>query len=205
MSREGLLIVVCGPSGVGKGTLLSKILNEDKKIMFSVSATTREPRQGENEGIDYFFKTKVQFEDMIKNDDLLEWVKYCDNYYGTPKAFIDSSISDGNDVILDIEVEGAMRVKEKYPECILVFVVPPTIEELKKRIEKRGSESSISVSKRLKRAEEELNYIDKYDYVIVNDDVNEAINELKSIIVAEKLKISRNHETINIIISDVNS
>jgi guanylate kinase len=192
MFRKGLIIVVCGPSGVGKGTLLSEVLDSSENMRFSVSATTRAPREGEIEGVDYFFKTHADFEKMINDDELVEWVKYVDNYYGTPGKPIESSISSGTDIVLDIEVEGAQHIKKKYPDSVLIFILPPSFKELKRRIEKRGTENEEEIEKRLKRAKAELSFAKKYDYVVINDDKNEAINEIKSIVLSEKLKVERN-------------
>ncbi|MFA6308723.1 MAG: guanylate kinase [Clostridia bacterium] len=196
MFRKGLIIVVCGPSGVGKGTLLSEVLDSSENMRFSVSATTRAPREGEIEGVDYFFKTHAEFEKMINDDELVEWVKYVDNYYGTPGKPIEASISSGTDIVLDIEVEGAQHIKKKYPDSVLIFIFPPSLEELKKRIEKRGTENVGEIEKRLIRAKVELSYVKKYDYVVINDDKGEAINEIKSIILSEKLKVERNSDLI---------
>ncbi len=197
MFHKGLLVVVCGPSGVGKGTLLDGVLKSDANIKFSVSATTRVPRDGEIDGEDYFFVSEEKFKDMIENDELVEWVKYVDHYYGTPGKFVESSLDAGVDIVLDIEVEGAHNIKNKYPESVLVFVLPPSLDELKRRIENRATEEKETIEKRLDRAKIELSYVKNYEYVVVNDNIDEAIAELRSIIMAEKLRVERNTELIN--------
>lgn len=192
MFREGLLVVVSGPSGTGKGTLLSNIRQKENYIKFSVSATTREPRNGEVDGVNYFFKTHEEFNSMIKNGELVEWVKYCDNYYGTPKKCIEDTIKSGFDCLLEIEVEGALNIKNIYPDCVSIFVLPPSFDELRRRIEGRGTEKPEAIEKRMEKAIKEMKYVDKYDYVVVNDDIEEAVNSIKCILASEKLKFDRN-------------
>lgn len=192
----GLLVVVSGPAGVGKGTVVRKMLNSVENIVLSVSATSRPPRASELEGINYFFKTRGQFEDMIKNDELLEWVEYCGNYYGTPKEWVCSQVDEGKVVILEIEVDGATNVKRLFPDSVLCFILPPSIEELEKRLRGRGTESDESIRARLARAGEELRLIDRYDYLIVNDDIDKAADAFLSIIKAERMKTSRNRALI---------
>lgn len=205
MFREGLLVVVSGPSGTGKGTLLNNIRQKENNIKFSVSATTREPRDGEVEGVNYFFKTHEEFDSMIKKGELVEWVKYCDNYYGTPKRCIEDTIKSGLDCLLEIEVEGALNIKSIYPDCVSIFILPPSFDELRRRIEGRGTEKPEAIQKRMEKAVKEMKFVDKYDYVVVNDDIEEAVNSIKCILASEKLKLCRN---INIlerigIISDI--
>ncbi len=192
MFREGLLVVVSGPSGTGKGTLLSNIRQKENYIKFSVSATTREPRNGEVDGVNYFFKTHEEFNSMIKNGELVEWVKYCDNYYGTPKKCIEDTIKSGFDCLLEIEVEGALNIKNIYPDCVSIFILPPSFDELRRRIEGRGTEKPEAIEKRMEKAIKEMKYVDKYDYVVVNDDIEEAVNSIKCILASEKLKFDRN-------------
>lgn len=189
--QKGLLIVLSGPSGVGKGTVCSLLREEQDDIIYSISATTRKPRVGEVDGKNYFFKSREQFEAMIKNDQLLEWAKYVNNYYGTPRAFVEATIDQGKDIILEIEVQGALKVKEKYPEGIFIFLIPPTLAELKNRIIHRGSETDETLRHRLKVAEEELKLMKHYDYAVVNDDVSRAVKKIQSIIEAERLKKDR--------------
>ncbi|WP_010247832.1 guanylate kinase [Acetivibrio cellulolyticus] len=192
MFREGLLVVVSGPSGTGKGTLLSNIKEREKNIRFSVSATTRSPRSGEIDGVNYFFKTHEEFDSMIKNNELVEWVKYCDNFYGTPKKCIEDTIKSGFDCLLEIEVEGALNIKKIYPDCVSIFILPPSFEELRRRIEARGTEKAEVIDKRMDKAIKEMNYVDRYDYVVVNDRIEEAVSSISSILTSEKLKFERN-------------
>lgn len=188
---RGILLVLSGPSGSGKGTVLKKLATKNCNIKYSISATTRKPRINEVEGRNYFFKTKEEFEVMIKGNELIEWVEYCENYYGTPLNYVNDNIEKGYDVILEIEVEGATNIKEKYPNCVSVFISPPSFEELRRRLLSRATENNEVISKRLKRAEEEMSYINKYDYVIINSIVENAADELNCILKAEKLKNSR--------------
>lgn len=192
MSREGILIVISGPSGTGKGTVLSRLRQTNGNVRYSVSATTRQPREGEIDGKSYFFKTVDEFEKMIANSELVEWVRYCDNYYGTPKKYIDESISQGTDIILEIEVEGALNIKSIYPESVLVFILPPSFEELQRRIEGRGTENPEVIRQRMDKARREFLLVDKYDYIVINNEINNAVDDINCIIRAEKLKYSRN-------------
>jgi len=192
MFREGLLVVVSGPSGTGKGTVLNYLREREKSIKFSVSATTRQPRSGEVDGVNYFFKTNEEFENMIKNGELVEWVRYCDNYYGTPKKCIEDTIKSGYDCLLEIEVEGALNIKKIYPDSVSIFILPPSFEELRRRIESRGTEKPEVIEKRMEKALKEMKLIDKYDYVIINDEVEKAVNSICYILASEKLKSSRN-------------
>jgi guanylate kinase len=191
MLQEGLLFVVSGPSGVGKGTIIKELVNKCDNISLSISATTRKPRDGEINGHSYFFKTEVEFETMINDSELLEWVSYCDNYYGTPKQHIINTTKNGTDVILEIEVVGALKIRDKFPDCVMIFVMPPSIEALRDRIVGRGTEGIDVIEKRIKVALEELHHVEDYDYVLVNDTVETAIEKIKSIIIAEKLKVDR--------------
>lgn len=197
MFRKGNLVVVSGPSGTGKGTLVKQVCRNNSQVMFSTSATTRAPRKGEVDGKDYFYKTKQQFEEMIENEDFIEWVNYCDNYYGTPKKPIKEALDKGIDVLLEIEVEGALKVKNQFPECILMFVLPPSFEELKNRIINRQSETYDLINKRLNKARQEVKLINRYDYFIINDIIERAANEIICILVAEKHKVKRNIEQLN--------
>ncbi|EMS73344.1 guanylate kinase [Ruminiclostridium cellobioparum] len=200
MQQRGLLVVISGPSGTGKGTVCKKLLAERDNVRYSVSATTRKPREGEVEGQNYFFVSEGQFLDMLEKDALIEWDKYCDNYYGTPKAFVDSCIEAGTDVILEITVEGALEIKQKYPECVLVFIVPPSLEELRRRIESRATECWDVIEKRLEQAANELKYVAKYDYLVLNDSVDDAVLNIEKVLDAERLKPSRNIEFLNSLI-----
>ncbi|OEF99088.1 guanylate kinase [Vulcanibacillus modesticaldus] len=189
--QKGLLIVLSGPSGVGKGTVCSYLREKQKDIIYSVSATTRKPRVGEVDGVNYFFKTKDEFEEMIKKDQLLEWAEYCGNYYGTPRTFVEETLEEGKDIILEIEVQGALKVKEKYPEGIFVFLIPPSFAELKNRIFYRGTETEDIIKSRMSIAKDELQMMKYYDYAVVNDEVPNAVKRIQSIIEAERLRKDR--------------
>lgn len=197
--NKGLKIVLSGPSGSGKGTIVKELI-KNEQFLLSISATTRSPRQGEQEGVHYFFKTRETFEGMIDNNELLEYAEFCGNYYGTPKAFIEDSVKAGKDVILEIEVEGAMQVKKIYPEAIFIFIIPPSLSELESRLVGRGTEERDVIDQRLQRAKEELAYYENYDYVVVNDTLNHAIEKIQGIVNAEKLKSSFYSEKIQQII-----
>ncbi len=190
--NPGLLVVVSGPAGVGKGTIVRKMMENSSRVVLSISATSRTPRATESEGENYHFKTREQFEEMIKNGELIEWVEYCGNYYGTPRSLVCSEIEKGNVVILEIEVEGAINVKRLFPDCVLCFIVPPDFSELEKRLRGRGTDTEESIAKRLERAKDEFKYINKYDYVILNDSINNAAQRFFNIVQAEQMKTNRN-------------
>jgi guanylate kinase len=192
MKREkGLLIVLSGPSGVGKGTVCGALRQHDTDIKYSVSATTRSPREGEQDGINYFFKSKEEFEKMIEEGDMLEYARYVDNYYGTPRAYVTEMIEKGYDVILEIEVQGALQVKESFPEGVFIFLMPPSLNELRSRIEGRGTETGDLIESRMTVARDEIELMDKYDYVVENDEVELAVERIKSIVTAENCKKDR--------------
>ena len=191
VKRKGLLLVVSGPSGAGKGTICKSILEQNDHIKLSVSATTRKPRTGEVHGVNYFFIEKEEFKTMIEQGEFLEYAQIYDNFYGTPKAAIMETLEKGQDVILEIEMQGARQVKEVYPEGIFVFVLPPSLKELKNRIVGRGTETAEEIEKRFSCAFEEIKQIDDYDYFIVNQDVEKSVKELESIISSEKNKVTR--------------
>ena len=203
MKNKGILIIVSGFSGAGKGTVMKKLMSDYDNYALSISATTIGPRTGEQDGREYFFKTVEEFETMIDNDQLIEYAQYVGNYYGTPKAYVEQMLNDGKDVILEIEMQGAMKVKEKMPETLLVFVTPPTAAELKNRLVGRGTEDMATINARLKRASEETVYMDKYDYLLINDDLEECVKELHGIIQSEHSKVSRNINKINFFREDV--
>jgi len=188
---KGLLIVVSGPSGAGKGTVMNKLIAGGDYAL-SVSATTRSPREGEQDGINYFFKTREEFEKMIADNEFLEYAEFCGNYYGTPLSYVNQKLDEGKNVILEIEVKGAFQVKEKCPEAVLIFLAPPSMKELEERLVGRGTESPEVIAERLARAMEELDLIDDYDYVVINDDVDEAVADIRSIVKAEQRRAARN-------------
>ncbi|PZD93244.1 guanylate kinase [Paenibacillus sambharensis] len=189
--RKGLLIVLSGPSGVGKGTVCSVLRQKMPELVYSVSATTRSPRQGETEGLNYFFKSKDQFQDMIARDALLEYAQYVDNYYGTPRDFVEKTISEGKDIILEIEVQGALKVKEKFPEGVFIFLLPPSLDELKQRITGRGTETQAVIDHRLTVAREEMSLLRYYDYAVINDEIDAACHRIQSIVTAEHCRRER--------------
>ena len=191
MNKKGLLIVLSGPSGSGKGTICKSFLEKNEKVGLSISATTRAPRDGEVDGTHYFFIDKPKFEEMIQKKELLEYVHVFDNYYGTPKKYVDDKIESGDDVILEIEIEGAKNIKTSYPDAVLIFVLPPTIEELRRRICSRGTETMEQIEKRLDRSIREISEIEQYSYFIVNDDLEYSVKELEAIVLAEKNRVSR--------------
>ncbi|MGI6084376.1 MAG: guanylate kinase [Acetivibrionales bacterium] len=194
--NPGLLVVVSGPAGVGKGTIVRKMMENDPKFIYSISATSRMPRATESEGRNYYFKTREQFEEMIKNNELIEWVEYCGNYYGTPKSLICNEMEKGNVVILEIEVDGAINVKRIFPDSVLCFIIPPDFSELEKRLRGRGTDNEESIMNRLARAKEEFKYIEKYDYIILNDSIENAAQRFYNIVRAEQMRTSRNRQLI---------
>jgi guanylate kinase len=193
---RGILIVLSGPSGVGKGTVCAALRKSSPDLVYSVSATTRDPRQGEIEGVNYFFKTRDQFQHMIDNDEVLEWAQYVDNFYGTPKRFVEDTLRSGKDVILEIEVQGALKVKQKFPEGVFIFLLPPSLNELQNRIVTRGTESDESIRSRMTVAVDEIRLMDHYDYAIVNDRVETACSKIQSILIAEHCKRERMYPKI---------
>lgn len=188
---KGLLIVLSGPAGVGKGTVCGALRNKHTNIEYSVSATTRKPRDGEVDGVNYFFKTKEEFETMIENNRLLEWAQYLDNYYGTPLDYVEKTIAEGKDIILEIEVQGAKKVKERYPEGVFIFLMPPSLKELRSRIVGRGTETEEIIDKRMLVARDELEMMKNYDYVVENDEVDQAVERIQAIVTAEHCKRER--------------
>ena len=191
MTVLGLLIVISGPSGTGKGTICKALLQQRPDIFYSISATTRSPRNGEQDGVSYYFKSKEEFEEMLARDEFLEWARVYDNYYGTPKVPVAEAIAAGKDVILEIDVQGAMKVKEKAPEGVYVFIVPPSLEVLRSRIVGRATDSMETINKRMDKALGELSKLYEYNYVVINDDLAQAVNKVECIIEAEKCHSGR--------------
>lgn len=189
---KGILVVVSGFSGAGKGTVMKELLRRYENYALSVSVTTRKPRPGEEDGREYFFRTKEQFEKLIREDALIEYARYVENYYGTPRSYVEEKLSEGKDVILEIEIQGAMKVKEKIPEALLVFITPPSVEELKNRLEGRGTETADVIASRMSRAGEEAEGMDAYDYLVVNDDLDECVERMHQIIMSEHFRMERN-------------
>lgn len=196
MKRKGILIVVSGFAGAGKGTLMKRLIQEYDDYALSVSATTRAPRPGEKDGREYFFLTKEAFEELIAADGLVEYACYCDNYYGTPRDYVEKQLTAGKDVILEIEIQGALKIRKQYPQALLLFVMPPSAQELMRRLVGRGTESKEVIGKRMKRAAEEAEGIEKYDYIVVNDDLETCVKQLHEIIMAAHNTSSRNEEFI---------
>ncbi len=182
MKSKGILIVVSGFSGAGKGTLMKKLVAEYEGYGLSISATTRKPRPGEEDGREYFFLTREEFEQRIADDALIEYAQYCGNYYGTPKDYVERQMALGRDVILEIEIQGALAVRQQYPDAILLFVTPPSAEELRRRLLGRGTETAEVIEERLRRAAEEAQGIEAYDYILINDDLETCVKEFHAII-----------------------
>lgn len=192
MTQRGLLIVLSGPSGVGKGTVRKAIFEEEGiDFQYSISATTRQPRIGEVDGEDYFFVSREEFEQKIVNGDMLEYAQYVNNYYGTPKSFIDETLASGRDVFLEIDVQGALQVKSKMPEGIYIFLTPPDLTNLRERLVGRGTDSQEVIEKRVAAARDELKQMINYDYAVENDQVIHAVDRIKAIITAERLRVAR--------------
>lgn len=194
--NKGILVVVSGFSGAGKGTVMKRLLEKYDDYALSISVTTRNPRPGEEDGREYFFRKREEFEKLIQEDALIEYAQYVENYYGTPRSYVEEQLQAGRNVILEIEIQGAMKVKKKIPEALLVFVTPPTVEELERRLRERGTETAQVIADRLARAGEEAKGMDQYDYILVNDTVEECVDHLHQIIVSEHSRASRNTEFI---------
>lgn len=195
MEKKGILMIISGPSGSGKGTIVNELV-KNENYYISISATTRKPRVNEQDGVHYFFKEKEDFIKLRDNGELLEWAEFCGNFYGTPKRNVENKLSEGKNVILEIDVQGALKIKELYPECVLIFVIPPSIEELRKRLTDRGTEEAEVVERRIARALEEIEFMKEYDYLVINDDLLTAVENINKIVEAEKLKVSRNFNFI---------
>ncbi|WP_026522004.1 guanylate kinase [Butyrivibrio sp. VCB2001] len=203
-NRKGIIIVVSGFSGAGKGTLMKELTKKYDNYALSVSATTRNPRPGEVNGREYFFVTNEEFEKLINENGLIEHAGYVDHYYGTPRKFVEDKLSQGIDVILEIEIQGALQIKEQYPDAVLLFVMPPSVAELEKRLRGRGTETEEVILQRLKRAKEESVGIEKYDYLVINDDLEKCTERLHSIIEAAHGAPSRNLDFIETIRNELN-
>ncbi len=197
INKRGILTVVSGFAGSGKGTLMKKLLKNYDNYALSISATSRKPRPGEEEGKSYFFKTREEFETMIENDELLEHAEYVGNYYGTPRSFVESMLDAGKDVVLELEIQGAMQIKKKYPDTLLIFVTPPSAGELRRRLTGRGTETPEVIEKRMQRAAKEAEGIENYDYIVINDDIDECTRQLHEIIRAAHYTPSHQSEFIN--------
>ena len=187
--EKGVLVVVSGLSGAGKGTICKRLLEKYPDYVLSVSATSRKPRKGEENGREYFFITKEEFEDMIRDGKLLEYARYVENYYGTPKEWVEQQLESGKNIILEIELQGAFQIRDKIPEAVLVFILPPDMEELKRRLVNRGTETMEEIEKRLERAAEEMAFVPEYDYVIINDEVEKSVDMLHNIVRSEKERV----------------
>ncbi|HWR41298.1 MAG TPA: guanylate kinase [Patescibacteria group bacterium] len=192
MAQPGVLIVLSGPSGTGKGTICQSLLQNNPQLQYSISATTRAPRPGEQEGINYWFKSPDEFQQMLIKNQLLEWAEVYGNYYGTPRPYVMETLEAGKDVVLEIDTQGALKVKDQFPAGIFIFILPPSLEELAQRIQKRGTETTESIEKRLGSATREMACAEQYHYLVVNDTVPAALQRIESIIVAEKCRVERN-------------
>ncbi len=194
--RKPILVVISGPSGAGKTTIIKAVLSRRKDLIFSVSCTTRPRRPGEVHGKDYFFITEQEFRKMIERDEFIEWAEVHGHLYGTPRKFIDKAFKEGKSVLLDIDVQGAMKVMETFSDGVFIFVAPPSMEDLEKRLRKRGTESDEDIKRRLEDAKWELGFMERFEYLIINDDLDDAIDKLNSIITAEGIKIKRLEDEI---------
>lgn len=203
MSKKGIIVVVSGFSGAGKGTLMKALMSKYDNYALSISATTRNPRPGEENGREYFFVSKDEFEKLIADDGLIEYAKYVDNYYGTPKKFVQEKLDQGKDVILEIEVQGALQIKKKFPDALLLFVTPPSAEELEKRLRGRGTETEEVIHGRLHRAKEEGQSIDEYDNIVINDKLDECVDQMHEIIQAAHYTPDRNQGFLSLLKSQL--
>ncbi len=191
MKRTGILIVVSGFSGAGKGTLMKRLLERYDNYALSISMTTRLPRPGEEHGKHYFFVDRDEFEKHIEDDGLIEYADYCGNYYGTPRAYVEKCLEEGRDVILEIEIQGALKIKNKFPDAVLLFVTPPDAGELQRRLASRGTETEDVIRKRLSRAVEEAQGVEKYDYIVVNDELEKCVEDIHAIMIASHCKVQK--------------
>lgn len=199
---QGILLVLSGPSGAGKGTICNRLLEKRDDLSYSVSCTTRSPRKGEVDGVNYFFISREKFEDMIKNDELIEYAEVYGNYYGTPRSYVAKQVAIGRDVVLEIDPQGAIQIKEHFSDGVFVFIVPPSLKELSARIYKRGTDEESVIKKRLSAATNELKYASKYDYIIVNDEVEKATLKVDNIISAERNRVVRTFFVVDAIVNE---
>lgn len=199
MSDRGILIVLSGPSGAGKGTICAALRQQMPNLVYSVSMTTRAPRVGEEEGVSYFFRDKEEFQRLIKEDAFLEYAQVYNNFYGTPKQHVMDLLSEGKSVILEIDIQGAMQVKERFSEAVFIYIVPPSLDILSNRLRDRGTDAADVIDKRLSKASSELALAHRYDYIVVNDVLPDAVEKVASILRAEACKIKRNKEKIQYI------
>lgn len=198
MKDKGLLLVISGFSGAGKGTVVKRLLElHNNDYALSISATTRSPREGELNGREYFFKTKEEFEKMIEDSELIEYARYVDNYYGTPKAYVEEQLKAGKNVILEIEIQGALNIKKMFPDAVLLFIMPPNAKELERRLVGRGTEDEATIRARLSRASEEAQGVENYNYIVINDDVDACVDTIDNIVNSEKKKAVNNIGLIN--------
>lgn len=197
MNDRGLLVVISGPSGCGKGTVLKRLFELNANVFYSVSATTRPPREGEMDGVNYYFISKEAFEQKIAEGGMLEYASYVGNYYGTPKQAVEEQCAAGRDVILEIEVQGALQVQKRCPEAVFIFIMPPSLKELERRLVDRGTETAEVIRGRMETAADELKAVPKYDYVVVNDTVDKAALDLQAILQAEKCRVKRMNNNLN--------
>ena len=204
MNTLGILIVVSGFSGSGKGTIMKELLKRYDNYALSISATTRAPREGETDGREYFFKTREEFEKMIAKEELIEYAEYVNNYYGTPRAYVEEQLTAGKDVILEIEIQGALKVKKKFPDTLLLFVTPPSAEELRKRLIGRGTETMEVIEQRMQRAIEESDGMESYDYYVINDDLDTCVKQVHELIQSAHCKKSHNTAFIKELQQDMN-
>ena len=204
MNKKGILIILSGFSGVGKGTVVRRLLSDYDNYALSISATTRKPREGEEDGVSYFFKSKEEFEQMIKENSFIEHARYVENYYGTPKAYVQEQLDAGKDVILEIEIQGALKVKEKYPDALMLFLVPPDAQTLKERLVGRGTETADVIHDRLERAAQEAQEMGSYEYIIVNDDLDTCVKQVHELIQSANCKKSHNTAFIKELQQDMN-
>ena len=196
MKQKGILVVVSGFSGAGKGTLMKRLLQTYDNYALSISKTTREPRKGEQEGKEYFFVTKDAFEEQIQKNELLEYAQYVDHYYGTPRAYVEKQLEQGKDVILEIEIQGALQIKKRFEDALLLFVTPPSAQELYRRLMARGTETEEEIRHRMQRAVEESMEMDQYEYILVNDDLEQCVQQMHLLIQSAKASAPRNHSFI---------